>query len=181
MLSGSAPQKLRSESRRATFLKMKKVVCSHDLNLALRTRMLRCYVFSVLLHGVETWTLTEASMKRIGAFEMWCYKKMLKIKWTEHMSNVEVLSRMNKEREVINTVKSRKLEYFEHILKHPEKYQLLKIVLEGKIEGRRGPGRRRISWIKNLRSWFNQSTKSLFRAAVDKVKIAIMLANVRSG
>lgn len=172
---------IRIEKARSIFTKMRNVLCSHDLSLDLKIRILRCYVFSTLLYGVEAWTLTEASIKKLQAFEMWCYRRMLKISWTEHVTNDEVLRRMKKCQEIINTVKERKLQYFGHVVRHPEKYKLLKIVLEGKIEGKRGPGRRRISWLKNLRQWFNQSTKSLFRAAVDKVRIAIMLANVRNG
>ena len=86
---------------------------------------------------------------------------------------------MNKETEILNTVKIRKLSYLGHIMRHPEKYELPILILQGKIAGKRGVGRRRISWLKNLRQWFNINTTGLFRAAVNKVMLANMIANVR--
>ena len=65
-----------------------------------------------------------------------------------------------------------------HVIRN-EKYRLLQLVMEGKIEGKRGQGRRKTSWLKNLRDWFDVDSLSLFRAAVDKVKICQMIANLR--
>lgn len=171
--------KRRIEIARNTFIRMKKILCGRDLSLTLRMRMVRCYVFSVLLYGVESWTLTENTMKKLEAFELWTYRRMLRISWIDHVTNVEVMKRMGKDKEVINTVKTRKLSYFGHVMRHPEIYNILHLVLQGKVEGKRGPGRRRISWLKNLRQWFGQSTSGLFRAAVNKVKIVNMIANIR--
>ena len=75
---------------------------------------------------------------------------------------------MNKETEILNTVKIRKISYLGHIMRHPEKYELPILILQGKIAGKRGVGRRRISWLKNLRQWFNINTAGLFHVAVNK-------------
>ncbi|KAI5715976.1 hypothetical protein M8J77_025461 [Diaphorina citri] len=77
------------------------------------------------------------------------------------------------------TVKCRKLEYLGHIFRNEKKYGLLKCILQGKINGKRSVGRRRISWLKNLRTWFDTSTTGLFKAAANKVMIARMIANIR--
>ena len=74
-------------------------------------RLLRCYVFSELFYGVESWTLTEATTKKLESFEMWLYRRILTILWTAHITNVEVLRKMKKERELINTVKIRTVSY----------------------------------------------------------------------
>ena len=169
----------RIEQAREAFFKFQKVLKNRDLNLQLRTRILRCYVFSVLLYGVESWTLTEASLRKLEAFEMWCYRRMLRIEWYHFVTNDDVLLRMGKELEIVTSVKTRKLAYFGHVMRNPEKYNLLHLVLQGKICGKRGPGRRRISWLKNLRQWYNRSTRGLFRDAVNKVMVANMIANVR--
>ena len=95
----------------------------------------------------------------------------------EKVTNEAVLQRMNKEREVLNTIKRRKLEYFAHVMRN-SKYELLHIVIQGKIEGKRGPGRRRTSWLRNLRQWYGVNTTTLFRSAANKVKIMQMIANV---
>uniref|UniRef100_A0A2H1V1U0 SFRICE_035738 n=1 Tax=Spodoptera frugiperda TaxID=7108 RepID=A0A2H1V1U0_SPOFR len=115
---------------------------------------------------------------RLEAFEMWVYRRILKISWTDRISNVKVLRLLNKKTEILNTIKRRKLQYFGHIMRN-DKYQLLQLLIQGKIQGKRPPGRRRTSWLKNLRTWFNMSTRSLFRAAVSRVKIALMIADLR--
>uniref|UniRef100_A0A8D8LEC4 Reverse transcriptase domain-containing protein n=1 Tax=Cacopsylla melanoneura TaxID=428564 RepID=A0A8D8LEC4_9HEMI len=132
---------------------MWKCLCSRNINLQLRTRVLKCYVFSTLLYGAEAWTLKRNNEKNINAFEMWCYRRMLRIPWTKRVTNVEVLRRMNKNMELEHTIKKRKLEYLGHILRGT-KYKMLNLILEGRIEGRRSRGRRRKSWRSNLREWF---------------------------
>lgn len=171
----------RIEKARAIFLKMGKLFKSRDLPLNTKMRILRCYVFSTLLYGVESWTLSESSCKKLEAFELWLYRRVLRISWVDHVTNEEVLRRMRKEKEILYQVKKRKLEYLGHIMRNPERYRLLQLILQGKIQGRRSVGRRRISWLKNLRVWFNTTTVGLFRASVNKVRIAIMLANIRNG
>uniref|UniRef100_A0A2A4JBK9 Reverse transcriptase domain-containing protein n=1 Tax=Heliothis virescens TaxID=7102 RepID=A0A2A4JBK9_HELVI len=170
--------KCRIEQARSAFMKLSHMLCNRSLKISTRVRLARCYVFSVLLYGVEAWTLTENMCKRLEAFEMWVYRRILRISWTDRISNVKVLQMVNKKAEVLNTVKRRKLQYLGHIMRN-DKYILLQLIMQGKIQGRRTPGRRRTSWLKNLRTWFNLSTRSLFRAAVSKVKIALMIADLR--
>jgi len=74
--------KCRIERAREAFRKMSQVFKCHDLSFAIQIRLLRCYVFSVLLYGVEAWTITELTCKKNEAFEMWLYRRMLKISWT---------------------------------------------------------------------------------------------------
>ncbi|XP_060520407.1 uncharacterized protein LOC132698368 [Cylas formicarius] len=173
-------QEIRSriEQARGAFVKMKAVLCSRDIDLALRIRILKCYVFSVLMYGAESWTLTETMCRRLEAFEMWTYRRMLRVSWVDRVRNIDILNQLNKQTEVIHTIKKRKLEYFGHILRNT-KYQILQLIMQGKIDGRRGPGRRRTSWLKNLRQWYGVGARTLFRRAVDKVQIALMIANVR--
>lgn len=173
--------KSRIGKARSVFNSMSAAFKSHDIALGTKMRLLRCYVFSVLLYGVESWTLTRETTKRLEAFECWLYRRILRITWTDRITNVEVLRRVNKKRELLNIVKCRKLEYLGHIMRNPSRYDLLQLILQGKIDNRREPGRRRISWLANLRSWFNQSSTQLFRIAGDKVRIAMMVANVRRG
>ena len=115
---------------------------------------------------------------KISALEKWVYRRMLLKSWRGQVPNVEVLRRMNTEAELMMLVKERKLNYFGHVMLRNEKYHLLHII-QGKIEGRRAPGRRRTSWLKNLRQWCGKSKTYLFRAAVFKVQIALMITNLR--
>lgn len=96
---------------------------------------------------------------------MWLHKLTLKISWIKHINDQAILNGMKKEKEILKTVKSRKLEYLVQIMKNSSQYELLQ--LQGKILGKKGSGRRRTSWIKNLGNWFNMTKISLYRAAVN--------------
>uniref|UniRef100_A0A8D8VXF9 Uncharacterized protein n=1 Tax=Cacopsylla melanoneura TaxID=428564 RepID=A0A8D8VXF9_9HEMI len=119
--------------------------------------------------------------KKLEAFELWLYRRILKISWTEKITNIEVLKRMKTRPELLKIVKCRKLQYLGHIMSNLDRYNLLQQIIQGKINSKRGPGRRRISWLANLRNWFNMSSAGLFRAATNKVIIAMMIANIRNG
>ena len=106
------------------------------------------------------------------------YMENIEISWIEHTTNEEVLRRMDKTKEVTFTVKMRKMEYLEHIMRN-NKYRLLQLILQAKVDGRRRPGRRRNSWAQNLPQWLGMSSLELFRQAADGVKIAMIIANVR--
>ncbi|KAI5717477.1 hypothetical protein M8J77_006922 [Diaphorina citri] len=94
---------------------------------------------------------------------MWLYRRIQRISWTEHIENEEVLRRMKKPRELMNMIKIRKLQYLGNIMRNETKYSLLQLIIQGKIDGRRGPGRRRISWLHNLRKWTGKTSAELFR------------------
>ncbi|CAG9837634.1 unnamed protein product [Diabrotica balteata] len=127
-----------------------------------------------------TWTLKQKYINKLQSFEMWCYRRMLRIAWTQKKTNTEVLQVMGKECEIINTIKIRKLQYLGYEMRG-QRYELLRLIIQEKIRGERSIGRRRVSLLKNLRDWFKCSSIELFRAAVDKVKIMMMISNLRLG
>lgn len=170
--------KTRIEVARTSFIKLKKFLCCRDIGLKLRLRMLRCYVFPTLLYGLEAWTLKQAQLDKLAAFELWCYRRILRISWTERVSNIEVTRRVENEPEILITIKKRKLEYLGHVMRG-QKYALLQLIIQGRIRGKRSVGRRRLSWLRNLREWFGCSSAELFRAAVNKVRIAMIVSNLR--
>jgi len=104
------------------------------------------------LYGAETWTLREADQKYLESFEMWCWRSMEKVSWTDHVRNEEVLLRVNEQRNILNEIRKRKANSIGHILRRD---CLLKQVIEGKIKGemevaRRG-GRRRKKLLDDLK------------------------------
>uniref|UniRef100_A0A8D8XQX4 Endonuclease-reverse transcriptase n=1 Tax=Cacopsylla melanoneura TaxID=428564 RepID=A0A8D8XQX4_9HEMI len=171
--------KIRIEKARATFINMRQLFCNRGINIPLKARLVRCYIFSVLLYGVESWTLTETLMKKLEAFEMWVYRRILRISWVDKVSNERVIQRMNKEKEIVNTIKTRKLQYLGHISRNPERYKIPLLLLKGKVEGRRGRGRKRTSWLQNLRQWYGKNNSFLFMAATNKAEIANLISHVR--
>ena len=117
---------------------------------------------------MEAWTLKKIDTKRIEPFEMWMYRRILRISWAEKVTNVEVLRRMQKEKELVFTIKKRKLQYLGHVMRG-DKYQLLQLIIQGKIIGKRSIGRRRNSWLKNLREWYNCNNCQLIISAISKI------------
>lgn len=184
--------KCRIEMAREAFVKMSKMLKCHDFSLGTKIRILKCYIFPILLYGAETWTLTDINMdinyeiwtltetlsKKILALEMWLFRRILNISWTDRVSNVCVLQRMQKEKELLNTIKTRQLEYLGHIMRNNNRYGFLQLILPGKIEDKRSLGRRRISWLKNLRDWFSTTSIELFHSPIEKEAIFNMISNI---
>lgn len=169
----------RIEVARGAFNNMKRVLCSRDLSFALRWRMVQCYIFSTVLYGVESWTLKAADMNRLEAFEMWLIRRMLKIPWTARLRNDFILQSNGLTRELLHTVKIRKVAYLGHIMRNP-KYQLLQSIMMGKISGRRGVGRKRASWLLNIRQWTGvPRAADLFQLARDRDRFGEVIANLR--
>jgi hypothetical protein len=103
------------------------------LDLNLRKKLVKCYIWSIALYGAETWTLRKVDQKYLESFEMWCWRRMEKISWTDRVRNEEVLHGVKKERNILHKIKRRKANWFGHILR---RYCFLKHVIEGKLEGR---------------------------------------------
>jgi hypothetical protein len=103
------------------------------IGLNLRKKLVKCYIWSIALYGAETLTLRKVDHKYLGSFEMWCWRRMEKISWTDRVRNEEVFRRVKEDRNIINTIKMRKANWIGHILC---RNFLLKHVIEGKIEGR---------------------------------------------
>lgn len=159
--------KYRIQLARNSFLKCRTILSNKHLKLSTRVKFLKCYVWSVLMYGCETWILKTATMNRIEAFELWCYRRILKIPWTQRKTNEQVLNIMNKERELLMSIKQRKLEYLGHVMRGP-RYELLRLILNGKIEGKKWIGRKKMSWLRNLRQWTGLTAEQLLHAARDR-------------
>lgn len=168
----------RIENTRATFVRMKKLLTNTTLSLDTRYRFVKTYIYSILLYGTECWTMGKRIMQRLEAFEMWVFRRLLKIPWTRRMTNENVIGMMGTDRELLQHVKRRKTSYLGHIYRGP-KYQLLKLIMEGKIEGQRGPGRRKCSWLKNVREWTGLNTHTLLRTAVNREEFDSIVANLQ--
>ncbi|EFN75584.1 hypothetical protein EAI_05092, partial [Harpegnathos saltator] len=125
------------------FQKMKSLFCNNDLNLKIRQRMVKCYIWAILLYYTETWILKTAMINPLEAFEMWLHRSMLRILWTAMQTNERILSKAKVIRKLLITIKRRKLSYLCHVLRR-ERYRILKLIMKGKIEGRRGVSSKQI-------------------------------------
>ena len=118
------------------------------LDLELRKKLVKCYTWSIRLYGAETWTLRAVDRKHLESFEMWCWRRMEKISWTDHVRSEEVLLRVKEQRNILHEIRKRKANWIGHILR---RNCLLQRVFDGKIRGggievtgRRGRGRRKL-------------------------------------
>ena len=144
----------RIEIARREFLNMKSILTSRKLTLETRKRLIRCYVLSTFLYASETWNIDKENWKRIEAFEMWMLRRMLKISYTDHKTNEEVLRRTKSIRSLKDLIIKRKLAYFGHVVR-AEKLQ--RHLMDGRVEGERRRGRPRRTWVSDITEATNQS------------------------
>ena len=150
-------QKLHSKRRR---------LFTSTLDLNLRKKLVKYYIWSMALYGAETWMLRAADQKYLESFEMWCWRRMEKICWTDHVRNEEVLLRFNEQRNFLHEIRKRKANWIGHILC---RNCLLKQVIEGKIKGemlvtrRRGRRRKLLDDLKDRRGYCHLKEVALDR------------------
>ena len=135
-------------------------------------------MWSKMLYGCETWTISKVMRDRLEAAEMWLLRRMLRIPWTARMTNEEVRERAGVKREVIATIRARQLNFLGHILRENK---LEKLTLQGKIEGRRARGRQRMKYMDSLLKDNNRISgmRELMRLAEDRKSWRSMIAHVK--
>ena len=132
----------------------------------LKWRTLKACIFPFAIYGCEAWTISKTDEKKITSFEMKCYRKILRISWTERKTNASVLEQLGvKAPQLLNLIKKQKLSYFSHIKRHNN---LEKLFLEGACEGRRGRGRPRMRWTQDIGEWMGVSTVEAGRQALER-------------
>jgi hypothetical protein len=170
--------KRRMAIARTTFLSMRNILTSKEISLKTRIRLTKCYVWSTLHYGAETWTISKDIENKLRAFEMWMLRRILRISWKDKKSNLEVLEMAGVKRSLIETIKRRKMIYFGHILRHD---CLQKTMLEGMVEGKRKIGRPRTTWSKNARDWTNLNYEECAREAQSRTWWRHMVVNLLEG
>ena len=103
---------------RDAHFKYSKMVTSHEINVETNTRFIKCYIWPILLYGVEVWTTKNSDARKLEAFEMWIYRPVLQMPWTARFSNDKVLRKMNVNRQLILTIKKRKSSYLGNVLRN---------------------------------------------------------------
>ena len=130
----------------------KKTLLTSKLDLNLRNKLVKCYIWSMDLYGAETLALRAADQKYLESFETWCWRRMEKISWTDHVRNEDVLLRVNEQRDILHEIRKQKANWIGHILR---RNWLLKQAIEGKIKGEmevtRRQGRRRKKLLDDLK------------------------------
>ncbi len=139
---------------------------SKDITLPTKLRLLKTLVWSIAIYGSEGWTIHKKEEKYIEAFEMWCYRRLLRVSWTEHRTNEWILEKLNVEKELLHQMKRRKLSYYGHIIR--KKNCLEKDLIQGCTTGCRSQGGQRRRWKEDISEWTGQDINVAARSAVDR-------------
>ena len=118
------------------------ILKSKDITLPTKVCLVKAVVFPVVMYGCESWTIKKAEHQRIGAFELWCWRRLLRVPWTARRSNQSILKEVSPEYSLEGLLLKLKLQYFGHLM--PRADSLEKTLILGKIEGRRRRGQQRM-------------------------------------
>ena len=131
----------RHESKRHLLLGRKvmtnldSILKSRDIALATKVHLVKAMVFPVVMYGCESWTLKKAECQRIDAFELWCWRRLLRVPWTARRSNQSILKEISPEYSLEGRMQKLKLQYFGHLMRRTDSFE--QTLMLGKIEGRR--------------------------------------------
>ena len=118
------------------------ILKSRDITLPTKVCLVKDMVFPVVMYGCEIWTIKKAERRRIDAFELWCWRRLLRVPWTARRSNQSILKEISPEYSLEGLMLKLKLQYFGHLMRRSD--SLEKTLMLGKIEGRRRRGRQRM-------------------------------------
>ena len=109
-----------------------------DITLSTKVRLVKAMVFPVVMYGYESWTIKKAECRRINAFELWCWRRLLRVPWTARRSNQSILNEISPEYSLEGLMLKLKLQYFGHLMRRA--HSLKKTLILGKVEGKRRRG-----------------------------------------
>ena len=124
------------------------ILKDRKLSMSLKTRVLKCFVWSVLLYGSESRTLSSSTTKNIEAAEMWFYRRMLRISYTAHETNDSVLQRVGQERQLLKIIQARQVSFTGHVIR---KGELEELCLAGKVPGKKLRGKPILLFLNQLK------------------------------